>query len=94
MIIGTWIDFSSESKVVTMRLCWASPLRTRYVFCARGQARGWVFTPEELALDIECGKAAVKVEPVPLVDRAVNAAFDTLGMAEQHGLRKVAANGN
>jgi len=81
MIIGTWIDFVTESKVVTMRLCWVSPLRSRYVFGARGQSRGWILTPEELAHDIESGNAAIKVEPVPLVDRAVNAAFETLGSA-------------
>ena len=79
MIIGTWIEAVSDAKVVTMRLCWVSPLRTRYVFGARRASRGWVLSPEELALDIECGKASVKVEPVPLVDRAVNAAFESLG---------------
>lgn len=81
MIVGTWIEAVFDAKVVTMRLCWVSPLRTRYVFGTRRASRGWVLSPEELALDIECGKASIKVEPVPLVDRAVNAAFETLGAA-------------
>jgi hypothetical protein len=81
MIVGTWIEAVFDAKVVTMRLYWVSPLRTRYVFGTRRASRGWVLSPEELALDIECGKASIKVEPVPLVDRAVNAAFETLGAA-------------
>jgi hypothetical protein len=55
-----------------------SPLRTRYIFTTRGRGRALALTPEELAWRLGAGQATLIVEPVPLFDRAVSAALDTL----------------
>ncbi len=81
MIVGTWIAIADDKQVVVARLWWVSPMRSRYVFVGRSRARGWMYTPEELAQQMRAGNATVVIEPVPLFDRAVNAALDTLAVA-------------
>lgn len=78
MPAGTWLAFRREGDVVNARLTWVSPLRTKYVFTSRARRRAFVFSPEELAYELGSGRAALVVEPVPLFDRAVSAALDTL----------------
>ncbi len=78
MAAGTWLSFATPAGPVTARLHWISPMRTKYVFTSRSRTRALVFTPEELAWEIGAGKARLVVEPVPLFDRAVSAALDSL----------------
>ncbi len=78
MIVGTWLAFEFEDRTINARLSWVSPLRTKYIFTSRTRSRAFVFSPEDLAYQIGSGKAALVVEPVPLFDRAVSAALDTL----------------
>jgi hypothetical protein len=77
MVIGTWIAFKGGDEVVTARLSWVSPLRSKYLFTSRSRSRAIVLTPEELAWSLGAGKATLVVEPVPLFDRAVSAALDS-----------------
>ena len=79
MAVGTWLAFSKEDKTINARLTWVSPLRTKYLFTSRSRARAFVYTPEELAYEINAGLVTLVVEPVPLFDRAVSAALDSLG---------------
>jgi len=79
MAVGTWLAFSKEEQSVNARLTWVSPLRTKYLFTSRSRARAFVYTPEELAYEINAGLVTLVVEPVPLFDRAVSAALDSLG---------------
>ncbi|CAG0992612.1 hypothetical protein BURK1_02351 [Burkholderiales bacterium] len=79
MVIGTWLAFASDDGRVNARLHWISPMRTRYVFTSRLRSRAFVYSPEELAWEITNGRAALVMEPVPLVDRAVSAALDRIG---------------
>ena len=79
MIVGSWIAFMAGQREMVSRLWWVSPMRTRYVFTDRARAHGWVLTPEQLAHQLEVGTASVVVEPIPLFDRAVSAAFDAVG---------------
>lgn len=79
MAVGTWLAFTKEERTVNARLTWVSPLRTKYLFTSRSRARAFVYTPEELAYEISAGQVTLVVEPVPLFDRAVSAALDTLG---------------
>jgi hypothetical protein len=78
LAIGTWINFRDGDSEVAARLLWVSPLRTRYIFTTRGRGRALAFTPEELSWRLGAGQATLIVEPVPLFDRAVSAALDTL----------------
>ena len=78
MVIGTWMGFKSGDATTTARLSWVSPLRSKYIFTSREQTRAIVLTPEELAWRLGAGKATLVVEPVPLFDRAVSAALDSL----------------
>jgi hypothetical protein len=78
MAVGTWLAFSKEGRAINARLTWVSPLRTKYLFTSRSRARAFVYTPEELAYELGAGKVSLVVEPVPLFDRAVSAALDTL----------------
>jgi hypothetical protein len=78
MPVGTWLAFDGDGVVVNARLSWVSPLRTKYLFTSRTRSRAFVYTPEELAWALGAGQATVVVEPVPLFDRAVSAALDTL----------------
>ena len=82
MPVGTWLGFSKEGRVINARLTWVSPLRTKYLFTSRSRARAFVYTPEELAYEFGAGKVKLVVEPVPLFDRAVSAALDTLAIRQ------------
>ncbi|MFI4924933.1 MAG: DUF1631 family protein, partial [Vicinamibacteria bacterium] len=79
MVLGTWLAFETAEGRVNARLHWISPMRTRYVFTSRLRSKAFVFSPEELAWEITNGRAALVMEPVPLVDRAVSAALDRIG---------------
>ncbi len=78
MVVGTWLSFDADGVASTARLSWVSPLRSKYIFTSRSHVRAIVLTPEELAWKLVNGKASLVVEPVPLFDRAVSAALDTL----------------
>jgi hypothetical protein len=78
MAVGTWLAFTKEDKPINARLTWVSPLRTKYLFTSRSRARAFVYTPEELAYELSAGQVQLVVEPVPLFDRAVSSALDTL----------------
>ena len=78
MVLGTWIGFKQGDTVTTARLSWVSPLRSKYIFTSRARTRAIVLTPEELAWRLGAGKATLVVEPVPLFDRAVSAALDSV----------------
>ncbi len=79
MVLGTWLAFDTPEGRVNARLHWISPMRTRYVFTSRLRSRAFVHSPEELAWELSNGRAALVMEPVPLVDRAVSAALDRIG---------------
>ncbi len=80
MVVGTWLSVreAGDAQVVNARLNWVSPRRTKYVFTSRARGKAFLFTPEELAYEINAGNVALLLEPVPLFDRAVSAALDTL----------------
>jgi len=78
MVVGTWLAFRKEGKTVNARLSWVSPLRSKYIFTNRARSKAIVVTPEELAWQLGAGRATLVVEPVPLFDRAVSAALDSL----------------
>jgi len=78
MVPGTWLKFSTESGPINARLTWISPLRTKYIFTSRSRSRAFIYSPEDLAYELGAGRAMLIVEPVPLFDRAVSAALDTL----------------
>jgi hypothetical protein len=81
MAVGTWLAFGTGAAAVNARLSWVSPLRSKYVFTSRSRTQAFVFTPEDLAWELGSGRASLVVEPVPLFDRAVSAALDTLAAA-------------
>jgi hypothetical protein len=89
MAVGTWLSFTKEERTINARLTWVSPLRTKYLFTSRAKTRAFVYTPEELAYELGAGMVNLVVEPVPLFDRAVSAALDTL--ATQHPAPRAAA---
>jgi hypothetical protein len=78
MAVGTWLTIGEGDAAVNARLSWVSPLRTKYVFTSRSRTQAYVFSPEDLAWELGTGRAALVVEPVPLFDRAVSAALDSL----------------
>ena len=78
MAVGTWLTFGGGTTPVNARLSWVSPLRSKYVFTSRSRTQAYVFSPEELGWELGSGRAALVVEPVPLFDRAVSAALDSL----------------
>ncbi len=78
MAVGTWLAFGTGAAAVNARLSWVSPLRSKYVFTSRSRKQAFVFSPEDLAWELGSGRASLVVEPVPLFDRAVSAALDTL----------------
>ena len=78
MVVGTWLAFGKEGKTTNARLSWVSPLRSKYIFTSRARTKAIVVTPEELAWQLGAGRARLVVEPVPLFDRAVSAALDSL----------------
>ncbi|HEY1460425.1 MAG TPA: DUF1631 family protein [Casimicrobiaceae bacterium] len=81
MVVGTWLAFGEDGNTINARLSWVSPLRSKYIFTSRARSKAIVVTPEELAWQLGAGKASLVVEPVPLFDRAVSAALDTLAAA-------------
>jgi hypothetical protein len=86
MAVGTWIAVkSADGRTVNARLTWVSPLRTKYIFTSRSRSRAFLFTPQELAWQIAEGSASLVLEPVPLFDRAVSAALDTLAAQRPPG---------
>jgi len=78
MAVGTWLTIGTGAAAVNARLSWVSPLRSKYVFTSRSRTQAYVFSPEELASELGSGRASLVVEPVPLFDRAVSAALDSL----------------
>ncbi|HSV17202.1 MAG TPA: DUF1631 family protein [Casimicrobiaceae bacterium] len=78
MVPGTWLQFKTDKGPINARLTWISPLRTKYIFTSRSRSRAFMYTPEDLAYQLGAGRAMLIVEPVPLFDRAVSAALDTL----------------
>ena len=78
MALGTWIAFQRDGGVINARLFWMSPLRTKYIFTTRTRGKAIAVTPDQLADEIERGTASLVIEPVPLFDRAVSAALDSL----------------
>jgi hypothetical protein len=79
MAVGTWLVFRhGEGPPINARLTWVSPRRTRYIFTSRSRREALMFSPEELAWELAANRAALLLEPVPLFDRAVSAALDTL----------------
>ena len=78
MVVGTWLQFDHAEGAIDARLNWVSPLRAKYIFTTRSRSHAFMLTPEELAWQLGSGTARLVVEPVPLWDRAVSAALDTL----------------
>jgi len=78
MAVGTWLQFDTAKGPVDARLNWVSPMRTKYIFTSRTRSQAFMVTPEELAYQLGSGTARLVVEPVPLWDRAVSAALDSL----------------
>ena len=78
MVVGTWLSFDDEGRIVNARLSWISPLRTKYIFTTRSRGRALAVSPEELAWQLRDGTARLILEPVPLFDRAVSSALDEL----------------
>jgi hypothetical protein len=78
MVPGTWLQFRSDKGVTNARLTWISPLRSKYIFTSRSRSRAFIYSPEDLAYELGAGRAMLIVEPVPLFDRAVSAALDTI----------------
>lgn len=78
MAVGTWLVFRHDAQAVNARLTWVSPRRTRYIFTSRSRREALMFSPEELAWELAANRATLLLEPVPLFDRAVSAALDTL----------------
>ncbi len=78
MAVGTWLQFDLPEGAVDARLNWVSPLRAKYIFTSRSRSHAIMLTPEELAYRLGSGAARLIVEPVPLWDRAVSSALNTL----------------
>lgn len=78
MAVGTWLQFDRNGGAIDARLTWVSPLRAKYIFTSRSRSAAFVLSPEELAYQLGSGTARLVVEPVPLWDRAVSAALDSL----------------
>ena len=94
MAVGTWIAFQRSGELVNARLFWISPLRTKYIFTTRTRGKALVVTPVQLAREIEVGTASLVVEPVPLFDRAVSAALDSLAARKAPANDAAASLGN
>lgn len=78
MAVGTWLAFRTDKDWMNARLTWVSPLRTKYIFTSRARTSAFVYSPEELAWELGAGRARIVLEPVPLFDRAVSAALDSI----------------
>ncbi|MEP7276639.1 MAG: DUF1631 family protein, partial [Betaproteobacteria bacterium] len=76
---GTWFAFDrGGGRWTHARLDWISPMRTTYVLTGRTRNDTTLVVPEDLAWEIERGRASLVAEPVPLYDRAISAALDFL----------------
>ena len=76
---GTWFAFDrGGGRWTHARLDWISPTRSTYILSGRAVGDTTVVVPEDLAWEIDRGRAALVAEPVPLYDRAVSAALDFL----------------
>jgi len=74
---GTWFAFDKGDGVWShARLDWISPMRATYILTGRARGEMHVVTPEDLAWEMSTGRASLVAEPVPLYDRAINAALD------------------
>jgi hypothetical protein len=91
MVVGTWLAFGKGAKAINARLSWVSPLRSKYIFTSRARTKAIVVTPEELAWQLGAGKASLIVEPVPLFDRAVSSALDSIAARKPAGSAAAAA---
>ena len=78
MVVGTWLRFDLPEGEIDARLNWVSPLRAKYIFTSRSRSHAFMLSPEELAYQLGSGTARLVIEPVPLWDRAVSSALDTL----------------
>jgi hypothetical protein len=78
MAVGTWLAFQTEDGWVNARLSWVSPLRTKYIFTSRSRTTALAYSPEDLAWELSRSRARLVVEPVPLFDRAVSAALESI----------------
>jgi hypothetical protein len=78
LVVGTWLAFQRNDTIVNAGLSWISPLHTTYMFTSRSNHIVFSTTPEDLAWDFSAGKVTLIVEPVPLFDRAVSVARDSL----------------
>jgi hypothetical protein len=85
MVPGTWLEFRSDQRTIPARLAWTGTLRMRYVFASRGGRHTFVRAPEELAHALASGPVALLQEPVPLFDRAISAALNTLAARRPDG---------
>jgi hypothetical protein len=88
MVPGTWLEFRSEGGAIPARLAWTGSLRMRYVFASRSGGHTFVRAPEELAHALASGPVALLQEPVPLFDRAVSAALNTLAARHPDAMPK------
>lgn len=86
MVVGTWLSFTKDGDAEDARLTYVSPKRTKYVFTGRYFSGVQTFTPEELAYQLGSGRARVLVEPVPLWDRAVSSALESLAAKNPQAL--------
>jgi len=91
MVVGTWLCFEQDDRSVNARLSWISPLRSKYIFTSRARTKAVVVTPEELAWQLGAGKARLVLEPVPLFDRAVSAALDSIAARNPQSKQAAAA---
>ncbi len=78
LIEGTWLAFDRDGISVCARLTWISPWRATYIFSTPSGSSVMVFTPEDLAWEMSCGKVALVLEPVALFDRAVSVTLENL----------------
>ena len=86
MAVGTWLVFRhGDAPAINARLTWVSPRRTRYIFTSRSRREALMFSPEELAWELNAKRASLLLEPVPLFDRAVSSALDTLAAQKPAG---------
>jgi hypothetical protein len=81
LVVGTWFAFDRDAERCNVRLSWISPWRATYIFSSRSGSEVMVFAPDELAWEMNAGRATLILEPVPLFDRAVSITLDYL--AEQ-----------
>ncbi|MEO8754697.1 MAG: DUF1631 family protein [Casimicrobiaceae bacterium] len=84
MAVGTWLTFRRNTEKIFARLFWISPKRSKFVFTTRSKSLALIMTPEELAWELGTDRATLVIEPVPMYDRAINAALDTLAANQDY----------